>query len=295
MIGFFADLGDNPFLASGLVASLLASIGCGVVGPYVVARRVVFLAGAIAHVAVGGIGAAIFLRHRLPVSLSWVEPVHGGMVAALASAVLLAWAHERARDRLDTLIGALWATGMAVGILLVKLTPGYHTELMSYLFGNLTFVSWDQVKLLVALDVVIVATTLLLHKRFLAICLDSEQAALQGVSLVAVNAVLLALVALTVMTLTQVVGLILVLALVGLPATIAAHGATRWPAVVALTMALCAALVTLPRIAVYGTALSPEPVIVLAATACYLASAIWRRWRQRGRWKLGQGLGGADR
>ena len=131
MMDFFRDMGSNPFLLTGLLAGGLASIACGAVGPFVVTRRLVFLAGALAHIAVGGVGAAVFLAHRFPDLLGDVSPIHGGGVAATAAAPVLALLLHRVRERLDTVVGALWATGMAVGILLIKLTPGYHTELMS--------------------------------------------------------------------------------------------------------------------------------------------------------------------
>ncbi len=281
MSGFFRDMGDNPFLLTGLLAGLLASVACGVIGPYVVTRRIVFLAGAIAHIAVGGIGASIFLTFRFPDVFGWLRPLTGAALASVTAAVLLAWAHERAAERLDTLIGALWAVGMAVGILLIKLTPGYHSELMSYLFGNLVYVSWDQVTLMLVLDAVIVVAALLFHKRLLAICLDAQQAELQGISVLGTHIVLLILVALTVICLTQVVGLILVIALLSLPAAAAGHHVSRLASVIWLSTLLAAGLTTLPRIAVYGTRVSPEAAIVLAAGSVYLLSVLASGLRDR--------------
>ncbi|MEM9554671.1 MAG: metal ABC transporter permease [Acidobacteriota bacterium] len=275
-MSFFADLAGHPFLLPGLVAGALAGLACGVVGPYVVARRLAFLAGAVAHVAIGGVGAAIFLRSRVD-ALAGLDPLLGGALAAVAAAVLLAWVEEHAGERLDTLIGALWSVGMALGILLVKLTPGYHTELMSYLFGALAFVGWDGVLAMLLLDLVLVSVTLLFHRRFLAVCLDPEQAELQGIDVLRTQTVLLVLVALTTIVLTRVVGLILALALLTLPAATAGHLVHRLPAVIAVSVPLAIALATLPRIAVYGSRISPEPAIVLAAAAVYLLVVALRR------------------
>ncbi len=283
MSQFFLDMGDNPFLVTGLLAGLLASLACGVIGPYVVTRRIVFLAGAIAHIAVGGVGAAIFLADRFPATFGGLRPLYGATAAAVAAAVLLGVVHHRATERIDTLIGALWAAGMAVGILLIKFTPGYHTELMSYLFGNIVYVSWEDVWRMVVLDAIIVAVTLLFHKRLLAICLDEQQAELQGIGVLSTNIVLLVLVALTVIALTQVVGLILVIALLSLPAATASHLVSRLAPMIWVATALAMLLTTVPRIAVYGTRISPEPAIVLAAGAVYLAAVLWRRGRDRGR------------
>lgn len=278
---FFRDMATNPFLATGLAAALLASLACGLVGPYVVSRRIVFLSGAIAHIAVGGVGLSIFLSTVYPEYFSALTPLAGSIVAALAAAILLAWMRRRSGERIDTLIGALWALGMSVGILLIKLTPGYQTELMSYLFGNLVLVSPESVKLLLALTVVVVVAILLFHKRLLAVILDEQQAELQGVNVLTTEMLLLSLVALTVISLTQVVGLILVIALLSLPAATVGHHVTRLAPMMGLATLLCALLTTVPRIAVYGTAISPEPAIVMTAVVVYLLSLLTRAWRQR--------------
>ena len=151
MLEFLRDIPDNPFLLTGLIAGLLASIACGTIGPYVVVRRVVFLAGAIAHMAVGGVGAAIYLRAAHAEAFGWLRPIHGAMIAALVAALIIGVVHERAAERVDTLIGALWAIGMSIGILLMKFTPGYQTELMSYLFGNIVYVDWSDLRVMAAL------------------------------------------------------------------------------------------------------------------------------------------------
>ena len=124
MMAFFKDRASNPFLSTGLLAGLLASIACGVMGPYVITRRIVFLAGAIAHIAIGGVGAAIYLGHRYPEDCGGLSPLIGATVVSVLAAAALAILHQRARERLDTVVGALWACGMAVGLLLIKMTPG---------------------------------------------------------------------------------------------------------------------------------------------------------------------------
>jgi zinc transport system permease protein len=281
MIQFLRDLGENTFLLTGLMAGLLASLACGVIGPYVITRRIVFLSGAIAHMAVGGVGLALFLAAMFPGAFAWFLPIHGATLAALAGAVAIGLIHQRVAERMDTLIGALWSVGMSVGILLAKFTPGYQTELMSYLFGNIVFVSWDDVRRMLALDAVIIGAVLVFHKRFLALCLDEEQAQLQGISILVTNVVLLCVVALTVIVLTQVVGLILVIALLSLPAATAAHHVTRMGPLILASIGLCAFLTTVPRMAAYGTRVTPEAAIVLAAAGVYLLSVVVTRLRSR--------------
>lgn len=280
MLDFLRDIPHNPFLLTGILAGLIASIACGAIGPYVVTKRLVFLAGAIAHMAVGGVGAAIWLSDIAPGPFGWVRPIHGALVSAVIAALLVGVIHHRSADRTDTLIGALWAVGMSLGILLMKFTPGYQVELMSYLFGSIAFVSWADISLMAALAAVIVTVILLTHKRLLGLCLDEEQLALQGVSVLGTSLLLLVLTALTVVSLVHVVGLILVLALLTLPAATAGHHLVRLGSIMGASVVLCMALTTLPRMAVYGTRISPESAIVIAASLVYLVSLGIRRLRR---------------
>ena len=113
MIDFFCDLSVNPFLGAGLLAGLLASLACGIIGPYVVTRRIVFLSGAIAHIAIGGVGAAIFLRYRFDPALDWLVPLYGAAAAALPAALLLGALTHFAGARSDALTVASRAAAMA--------------------------------------------------------------------------------------------------------------------------------------------------------------------------------------
>ncbi len=276
MIAFFRDMAVNPLLLSGLVAGVLAAVACGVIGPFVITRRITFLAGAVAHMAVGGIGVSIFLRYYLPGIFGWLDPFYGAVAVAVAGALSVGIAHHRVKERIDTLIGAMWAIGMAVGILLVKFTPGYQVELMSYLFGNIAVVQPIHVVRLLVIDLVILAVGARYYKRLVAVSLDEEYAGLQGVDPLGTNLLLLVLVALTVVSLMQVVGLILVLALITLPAATAGHYARRLGSMMLLATGIAVVTATLPRIAVYGTGISPESAIVLTAGFIYLVSVLIR-------------------
>lgn len=280
MSAFLRDLPDNHFLLTGLLAGLLASVACGTVGPWVITRRIVFLAGAIAHMAVAGIGAVILLRARWTDAPAWLEPVHGATVAAVAGAILVGIVHERAAERIDTLIGAMWAVGMSAGIAMAKLAGGYQVELMSALFGNVATVPWSMIRMMALLDVVVVLAILAIHKRLLATCLDPAHARLQGAGTARLTTLLLVLVALTVVLLMQVVGLILVIALLTLPAATAGHHVRRLAPMAFGAIGIGCLVTTLPRVAVYGTRLSPESAIVFAAAGAYLVSLGLRRVRR---------------
>src|SRR3990172_6540537 len=136
---FFHALSNNPFLQLALLAGCAASIASGIIGTYVVVKRIVFIAGSIAHSVLGGMGLCLWLKRVHHVA--WITPLEGALVAALISALLIGWIHLRFRQREDTVIAAIWSTGMAIGVIFIALTPGYNVELMNFLFGNILWVS----------------------------------------------------------------------------------------------------------------------------------------------------------
>ncbi len=270
MIEFLRTLPESPLLQAGLLAGLLAGAACGLTGPLVVRRRLVMLVGAIAHVAIGGVGTAIWARHAMPETFGWLDPVHGALVAAVGAALLLAWLRRRAGDRLDMLVGAVWAVGMAVGLMLARLAPGATGELSGALFGNLAAVDRASLWLSAALVAVLLLAVLALGRMLLATTVDEPFAESRGLPVAALDTLVLVLVALAVVVLVRVTGLLLVLALLTLPAATAGRFVTRlWPMSLAAA-GLAAAVATVPRMAVYGTGLTPEAAIVLASAAVYL-------------------------
>ena len=204
MSGFIGALWQYDFLQNALFAGLLASLACGVVGSYVVVRRIGFLAGGISHSVLGGMGAALFL--------GW-SPMLGALAAALLAALLIGWVSLHRREREDTLIGAVWAVGMAAGILFISRTPGYNVDLMSYLFGDILMVPRSDLWVMLGGDLLLVLLVGLLYRHLLAVVFDEEFARLRGVPVTLLYLLLLSLVAVTVVLLIRVVGLILVIAL----------------------------------------------------------------------------------
>lgn len=214
MSEFLQAVLDYGFLQKALLGGLLASIGCGIMGSYVVVKRIGFLAGGISHAVLGGVGAALFYG---------LSPLGGALGAALVAALLIGWISLRWREREDTLIGALWAVGMAIGIIFISKTPGYSVNLMSYLFGNILMVPQQDIWLMAWMDVLVLVTVTLVYRQFLAVSFDEEFARLRGVPVTFFYLLLLCMAAVTVVLLIQVVGLILVIALLTLPAAIAAQ------------------------------------------------------------------------
>lgn len=219
MISFFEAIQTNPLLLAAIIAGLAASFVSGIIGSYVVVKRIVFISGSISHAVLSGIGFCLWLERSKGVS--WASPLLGALVAAIASALLIGWIHLHYRQREDTVIAALWSIGMAVGILFISQTPGFNVELTNFLIGNILWVTPTDLNILFGLDIVILFTVLCLHKRFLAICFDEEQAQLQGIPVNSLYLLLLVLTAVSIVLLIQVVGIILVMTMLTIPAAIA--------------------------------------------------------------------------
>ena len=200
------------FMQHALLAGLMVSFAAGIIGSLIVVNRMVFLAGGIAHTSYGGIGMAVFLG--LPIFL-------GASLFAVGAALLIAALTLKKRNRIDTFIGLIWAVGMAIGVILVDLTPGYNVDLMSYLFGSILAVSTEDLYFMSALLVGILFVVTFWYRDILAVSYDSEYARLRGVNVSFFYTLILVLSALTVVIAIKVVGLILVIALLTIPVYIA--------------------------------------------------------------------------
>jgi zinc transport system permease protein len=276
MTEFLAALTDHAFLRTALLAGLLASVGCGVIGSYVVVKRIAFLAGGIAHSVLGGMGAALYYGF---------DPILGALLAAVVAALIIGVVRLAWRAQEDTLVGAIWAIGMAIGILYIAKTPGYSADLMSYLFGNILLVPPRDLWLMAGLDLGLVLTVALCYRQFLAVSFDEEFARLRGVPVAFFYLLLLCLVAVTVVLLIQVVGLILVIALLTLPAAVAGHWVHSLGGMMAIATLLGAALTSTGLALAYVPDLPAGPTMILLAGAVYVLSAVVSRlvdtWRIR--------------
>jgi zinc transport system permease protein len=206
------DLLAHEFMRNAFVAGLLISIACGIVGTLVVVNRLTFLAGGVAHAAYGGLGLSVFL--------GW--PMMAGTVLfTLVSSLCMGAVSRQNRQRSDAVIGVMWALGMAMGILLIDLKGGYYVDLMSYLFGSILAVSSQSLLMMVVMVLVIAAAVLILYKEILGMSYDEEFSLISGVPVAVLYYLVLALIAFTIVMLIRVVGLILVIALLTIPATVA--------------------------------------------------------------------------
>lgn len=274
MAEFFTALVTYGFLQSALLAGLLASVGCGVIGTFVVVKRIAFMAGGIAHSVLGGMGAALYFGF---------DPFVGALLAAIVAALLIGAVRLSWKTQEDTLIGALWAIGMAIGVLFIAKTPGYTSDLMSVLFGNILLVPTHELWWMAGLDVVLIVAVALGYRQFLAVTFDEEFARLRGVPVALFYLLLLCLVAVTVVLLIQVVGLILVIALLTLPAAIAGQYVHSLAAMMVVATGLGALFTTLGLALSFGPDLPAGPTMILLAGGVYLVSAVVSRQLQRRR------------
>jgi len=206
------DMLSYDFMQNAIISGLLISIATGVIGSLIVVNRMVFLAGGIAHTSYGGIGLAVYFG--LPMFL-------GASLFSVSAALLMAYLTINNKQRLDTFIGLIWAVGMAIGIILIDLTPGYNVDLMSYLFGSILAVSKADMYYMAILLSIILTIVTFWYKEILAVSYDSQYASLTGINVKFFYSLILVLSALTVVISIKVVGLILVIALLTIPIYIA--------------------------------------------------------------------------
>jgi len=268
------DFWQYEFMRNAVYAGLLASVACGIVGVYVVVNRIVFISGGIAHSSFGGIGLGF---------LAGFSPIIGALIFSLASALGIGVITRRTNLPEDTAIGVFWATGMALGVIFVGLAPGYAPDLFSYLFGNILTVPFSDLVLMIALDAVIVALVVALYKEFLALSFDSEFATVSGVPVERLYLLLLCLIALTVVLLIRVVGIILVIALLTIPATMArqiTHD-IRW--MMLLSTVFGAVFCVVGLLLSYHFDLASGATIILFSGAMLIVTLAVSRWLRRAR------------
>jgi zinc transport system permease protein len=227
----FPDIFAFDFMRNALLAALLSSVACGIIGSYVVVKRIGFISGGIAHTAFGGVGLGYYLG---------INPLLGVLPFTLLAALGIGLLSKKGKVAEDTAIGTFWAVGMAVGVIFIGLKPGYAPDLFSYLFGNILTVPDSDLWMIVVLDVVIVLMVWLFSKELLALAFDEEYALVSGVKTTALYLLLLCLIALTVVIMMRVVGIVMVIALLTIPAAIARIFSRTLPGMMGLSVVLSA-------------------------------------------------------
>ncbi|MFC1863156.1 metal ABC transporter permease [Thermodesulfobacteriota bacterium] len=251
------------FMGNALLAGLLASVMCGIIGTLVVVNRIVFISGGIAHASYGGIGLAFFLG----ISYLW-----GILGFALLAAMIMAAVSLKAKQRADTIVGVLWAVGMAIGVILIDITPGYNVDLMSYLFGSILTVSDSDLWLMLTLDGFVVLVVSYYYHDLVSISYDEEFAKVRGVPVRFLYFLLIAMIALSVVMMIQVVGLILVIALLTIPPYIAEKYAGSLAKMMIISVILNLFFTTTGLWLSYYLNLTSGASIIMVAAICFFIS-----------------------
>ena len=260
------------FIQRALLAGFLVSVACGIIGVYVVVNRIVFISGGIAHAAFGGIGLGYYLG---------INPVLGALLFSVGAALAMGTVQRRTHERADTIVGMMWSIGMAVGIIFVDLTPGYAADLMSYLFGSILTVPWADLAIMLLLDIVIIALVAAFYKELLAISFDEGYATTASVRVDAIHLLLLCLVALTVVMLMRVVGLILVIALLTMPAAIAGQLTGDLKRMMVISVVLGVVFTTTGLWISYVLDLTSGATIILTSAAGFAVAMLCRAVARR--------------
>lgn len=270
MIEFWFALKTNPFLSMALFAGLAAAFASGIVGPYVVSKRIVFISGSISHAVLGGIGIFVFLNYVT--GLTIFNPLIGSLVSAIFFGFIIGASHLYYKEREDTVIAAIWSFGMAIGVIFIAVVPNTNTQLMDFLFGNLLWAGPSELKMLLALDAFVLLVCLICHKRFLAISFDETQSYLQKQPVTFIYFILLTLVAITVVLMIQTIGAILVIAMLCLPAAVANLFTRQLSKMICLSVILSLFFTFIGIYLSYSFNWPPGATIALATALIYFLS-----------------------
>ena len=263
-----ADILRYEFMQNAVAAALLSSLACGIIGTYVVVRKIGFISGGIAHAAFGGIGIGYYLG---------VNPLLGLIPFSLLSALGIGLLSKKAKVAEDTAIGAFWAAGMAVGVLFIGLAPGYAPNLFSYLFGNILTVPRFDLVMIAGLDLFIIGAVFAFYKEFLAISFDEEFAEASGVKTMLLYLFQLCLIALTIVVLVRVVGIVMVIALLTIPPAIARSFSRNLLVMMLLSTLLCACFTLSGLWFSYLLDTASGAMIILVAAAAFFVVSVGKR------------------
>lgn len=255
-------------MRNAFIAALLVSIACGIVGTYVVIKRIVFVSDGIAHAAFGGIGLGYLLE---------INPVLMAIPFSIIAALGIGTISKKTKVSEDTAIGILLTVGMALGILFISLRPGYAPDLFSYLFGNILTVPYFDLLVMAVLDIIIILVVFLFFKEFSAISFDEEFSKVVGVPTKILYMLLLCLVALSVVVLIRVAGIILIIALLTIPSAISSNYTHNIKKLMFLSIIVGIILTTSGLWLSYIFNVPSGATIILVSTAAFIISFALKR------------------
>ncbi len=258
---------DITFIRYAVIAGIISSIPFGIIGSFVVVKRMSYIAGAVSHCVLGGIGMALFLSTVF--NLTFITPMIGAVIFAVFAGLIISYAQIKMDERTDTVIGAIWAIGMSLGLLFMSVTPGY-LDPMSYLFGNILLITKDDLLIITGMNLIIVAFSIVFYNQLLITAFDEEFAKIRGLNTNAFNTLLILLISFTVF----IVGIVMVIALLTLPAAIAGLFTVKFKNMILLSIILCMIFTSVGLLGSYILNLPTSSVTVVFAGITYLGSLI---------------------
>lgn len=258
------ELLSYDFFIRVLIASALISLACGIVGTYITTRRIVFLSGSISHASFGGIGMGHFFGFN---------PIVGAGIFAVIAAFVIEKISKKKGMRIDSIIGILWSFGMAIGLIFIFMTPGYAPNLVSYLFGNILTVSPFDIISVSLVTLTIVVVFILFYREILYIAFDEEYAVTLGIPVKAINYLMLALIALTIVISIKAVGIILVISLLTIPQVTAGLITNDFKKMIFLSIGFALFASFTGLLASYALEIPSGAAIIFAATICFALTA----------------------
>jgi zinc transport system permease protein len=259
---FINDILQYNYLSNALIACILSGVTCGIIGTYIVARRMVFLCGGITHASFGGLGIALYLN---------ANPILGATIFAILSALGIEWSNSRSKIRPDSAIGMVWGIGMAIGALFMTLRPGYTSgDMASFLFGNILTVTNSDIIALIALAIVLIIGTLLWHRPIMFAAFDSDFAKASGVPVALIHYLMAVVTAITIVLSIRTMGIVLLISLLTMPVVTANTISKDYKRIIPISVLVATFAGLIGLVFSYHTDAPSGPAIIFLLTLSFL-------------------------
>ncbi len=262
---------NYTFLQHALLAALLSSIACGIIGTIIIEKRLVMMSGGIAHTAFGGIGLGYFLG---------IEPIMGALIFSTGSSLGIASLKRSSNTNSDVLMGMFWPLGMALGILFISFTPGYPPDITSYLFGDILTVVKSDLVFMIALDLIILFVVLAFFDFLGVYLFDEEYGTALGLNMKFIDYLTFVLIGLTVVVIIRVIGIILILALLCVPPAIARMFTFNLKRMMLSSIILGVTFCLVGLWISYNLQMASGAAIVIVAVSAYFLASAWQKSKQ---------------
>jgi len=266
---YMLEILQYSFFSNALLIGVLSGIACGIIGSFIVIKKISFISGSIAHASFGGIGLAYFFGFN---------PVLGAIIFSILSALGIGYINKKNKKQEDASIGAIWAIGMAIGLIFIYFTPGYAADLFTYLFGNILLSTTQDIWYVFILDIFIVASVAYLFKWLVVMIFDEEFAMVTNIPVFALYLFFLVLVALSIVVLIKSVGVILVIALLTLPASSAQLLSNNFKKIIAWSIFLAIFVNIFGIFLSYYLNIPSGPAIIFLAAIVYIIILLFKKY-----------------